>query len=439
MKRVFTTAVVVAIIAALAYLVLRPRPVPVEMTEAATQTVREYIAEDGKTRLDDEYIIDMPVPGTVRRIEFEVGDSVEEGQIIARVDDYALEQQVRGAKALIAQARAQITGVDVSKPKGEDLAVADKRVEEMANTVAMTRKEQSVVEINYEDAKKNYDRFKVLHEKGAVSDQRFEEVERFYHGLEKNRERANLAVSTAAKAREVAELSAKRLKGSVDDNEFMRASYLAEIERLQAQVNMLQYDLDKASVKAPVTGLILEKYVEDELALPPGTPLMKVGNLSSIEIESDILSEEVGRIKAGDAVEITGKALRDETVMGTVKRVYPSGFMKISALGIEQQRVRVIITFDNSELQLRPGTSVDVRIITGEHEDTVAVPERATFRQNGGWGVFTVEGKRARLTPVEVGLRNDDWAEIVSGLEAGQTVIADPKNELEDGSRVTAL
>ena len=439
MKRVLTTAAVVIVIAALGYLVLRPRPVPVEMTTAANQTVREYIAEDGKTRLDDEYIIDMPVPGTVRRIELEVGDAIQQGQLIAQVDDYALEQQVRGAQALIAQARAQITGVDVSKPKGEDIAVADKRVEEMVNTVAMVRKEQGVVEINYEDAKKNYERFKALNEKGAVSDQRFEEIQRLYRGLEKNRERANLAVSTASRAREVAELSARRLKGSVGDNEFMRESYLAEIERLQAQVNMLQHDLDKASVKAPVTGLILEKYVEDELALPPGTPLMKVGDLSSIEIESDILSEEVGRIKAGDAVEITGKALRDETVMGVVRRVYPSGFMKISALGIEQQRVRVIITFDNSELQLRPGTSIDVRIITGEHENTVSVPERATFRQNGGWAVFTVERGRAGLTPVEVGLRNDDWVEILSGLETGQTVIADPKNELEDGSRVTPL
>ena len=439
MKRVLTTTVVVLVIAGLIYLILRPRPVPVEIAEATVQTVREYIAEDGKTRLDDEYLIDMPVAGTVRRIGLEVGDAVEQGQTIAQVDDYALEQQVRGAEALIAQARAQITGVDVSKPKAEDIAAADKRVEEMINTVAMTRKEQGVVEINYEDAKKNYERFKSLNEKGAVSGQRFEEAERLYLGLEKNRERADLAVSTAATAREVAELSARRLKGSIDDNEFMRESYLAEIERLEAQVNMLKYDLEKAAIKAPVTGLILEKYIEDELVLPPGTPLMKVGELSSIEIESDILSEEVGRIKEGDPVEITGKALRDQTVMGSVKRVYPSGFMKISALGIEQQRVRVIIVFDNSEMQIRPGTSVDVRIITGEHDKTVAVPERATFRQNGGWAVFSVEGNRARLTHVEVGLRNDDWAEILSGLEAGETVIADPKNELEDGSRVTRL
>src|SRR5690606_26147356 len=119
--------------------------------------------------------------------------------------------------------------------------------------------------------------------------------------------------------------------------------------------------------------------------------------------------------------------------------IYPSGFMKISALGIEQQRVRTLISFDNSTLHLRPGTSLDVRIITGESENAAAVPERATFRHEGEWAVFTVKGGRAHLTPVTVGLKNDEWAEIAEGVVPGMTVVADVKNELTDGMRVSQL
>lgn len=439
MKRIVTGALVAGAIAAVAFLALREPPVPVEMAKAATQTVREYIAEDGTTCLAEEYVIDMPISGTLQRIALEEGDRVEQGQCLARVDPFMLEQQINGAEALAAQARAQIVGVDVAKPKPEDLESAEVQVEELRDSEAITRRERAVVEINYKNALKEYERLKALHAEGAVSQSAFDEADRMYRSLEENRERAALAEAATRKAREVGELAAKRLHDSVDDNEFMRDVYLAELDRLEAELGLLKYDLEKATVEAPIAGVVLEKYVEDERALMAGTPLMKLGDLSAIEIESDILSEEVGRIEAGDPVEITGKALEGKTVMGSVKSIYPSGFKKISALGIEQQRVRILIDFDNTELALRPGTSVDVRVITAEHEGVVAVPERATFKYEGGWAVFAVRGRSAHLTPVEAGLRNDDWAEIISGIKAGEIIVADPKSELEDGAQVSAL
>ena len=138
-------------------------------------------------------------------------------------------------------------------------------------------------------------------------------------------------------------------------------------------------------------------------------------------------------------MEVGGKALQGEIVEGTVTRVYPAGFMKISSLGIQQQRVRTIIEFDNSNINLRPGTSVEVKIITAENPNALAVPERATFRQDGQWSVFRVRNGHAELVPVTLGLKNDDWAEIVEGLSAGDIVVAEPKNDLEDGARVTSL
>ena len=144
-------------------------------------------------------------------------------------------------------------------------------------------------------------------------------------------------------------------------------------------------------------------------------------------------------MRVGNRVEIKGKALQDRVVFGTVKRIYPSGFMKISSLGVEQQRVRTIIEFDNSEIQLRPGTSVDVRIITAQSENALAIPDRALFRHQEDWALFIVNGDVAELIAVEVGLRNDDWAEIVSGVEEGTLIVSELKNDLVDGLKVSRL
>ena len=124
--------------------------------------------------------------------------------------------------------------------------------------------------------------------------------------------------------------------------------------------------------------------------------------MESIEIECDVLSEEIAPMQLGNKVEIKGKAIRNTIIFGTVKRIYPSGFMKISSLGVEQQRVRTIIEFDNAEVQLRPGTALDVRIITAESENALAIPDRALFRNQEKWSLFVVNGDTAELRSVEV-------------------------------------
>ena len=303
----------------------------------------------------------------------------------------------------------------------------------------MAGKERAIAENDFKDAQREYNRVKALFDSGAVSQSQYDQAERALNNARENLERVSLAGNAVQKALDIAELASQRLAGSVDDNEYMREVFRTEIENLESQLNVLKDDLAKTQITSPVKGVILEKYIDDKRVLAAGTPLLRIGDLETIEIECDVLSEEIVRVKVGDPVEITGKALNDRVVMGRVKRIYPSGFQKVSALGIEQQRVRTILAFDDSSESLRPGTSVDVRIITGEAMDAVAVPERATFRSDGGWAVFTVEKGRARLVPVEIALKNDDWAAIRSGLQLGQTVIAEPKNELTDGVRVAPL
>lgn len=433
----YAAGIVVALI--LVALMMRGSPLAVETTQAEIRTVRAYIAEDAKTRLDDDVLIDMPISGTVRKITLKEGDTVTAGDCVATVDTFAIEQQIAGVNAMIEQAKARLTSVDIEKPKPEDLASAELQVQQELDRQAIARRELAIAENNLADAEREYHRIQALHESGAVSQSQFDEAERAYKNARENLERATLAEKANQKGREIADLASRRLRGSIDDNEFMRQVYSAEIENLESQVRQLQDDQQKATITSPVDGVILEKFVEDSRVMAAGSPLLRIGDMRTIEIECDVLSEEVGRVSVGDPVEITGKALNDEIIMGKVKRIYPAGFKKISSLGIEQQRVRTIIEFDNGTAQLRPGTSVDVRIITDEVVDAVAVPERATFRKDNGWAVFVVEDGEATLTPVEIALKNDDWAAILSGLTAGQTIVAEPKTELEDGMSVSPL
>lgn len=437
MKRVLVGLIVVAIAVAVVA-ALRPRPLLVEAAEVTVRSVREYISEDAKTRLADEYLVDMPISGTIERIRLDVGDRVEAGECIALIDPFDLQQQIASLEALVEQARAQISGVDTAKPKTEDLEAARLRVRAGQENEAIARKEIEIARIEFANAKKEFERIRALREQGAVSQAQYDDAERVYLAAQETMRKLEIAQDATRTAREVAELNSHGLAASVDDNEYMRRVYQSEMESRVAQLEILKRDLERTSVNAPVTAVVLEKFVEDRRVLPAGTPLLRLGDLSTIDIECDVLSEEVGRIREGNPVEISGKALRGHTIMGRVKRIYPAGFKKISALGIEQQRVKTLIDFDNEAAQLRPGVSVDVRIITGESPEAVAVPERATFRHGDGWAVFLVgEFGRARLTPVEIGLKNDEWAEIRSGLAPGQRVVAGPQNELRDGARIS--
>ncbi|MEA3365102.1 MAG: efflux RND transporter periplasmic adaptor subunit [Candidatus Hydrogenedentes bacterium] len=435
-KRLIIRGIVVVVAAGAGYFALRGPVLSVAVTEAVRRDVSEYVAEDAKTRLHDEYTIDMPVSGTLERIALDVGAEIKKGDVLARVDPYDLERQIEATDALIEQARARITGVDVSKPKQEELKSAEVRVAESRDSLEMTRKQLEAAQVNLAKAEQNYKRLDALYKQDIASEADYDEAERKYQTLKQDAERLEIAVRAAEKSLELAELSRKELIDSVDDNEYMRQVYLAEIQRLESELGILRDDLSNTDITAPVDSVLLEKYIEDSRVLQAGTPLMRLGEMTTIEIESDILSEEVTRISVGDPVEISGKALGDQTLMGEVTRIYPSGFEKISALGIEQQRVRILIGFDNNQVRLRPGTSVDIRVITQQHENVVAVPERATFKRNGGWAVFKVNNGRAKLTPVTIGLKNDEWAEIIEGVQPGDTIITERKNDLEDGVRI---
>jgi len=436
-KKILMVAVILLLIGGVIYLML-PQPLALDLGTPERRDVQEFIAEEATTRLAHEYLIDMPVPGTLQRIALEVGDYVEEGQVVARIDRFELEQQLRALDAQIQQTRARLDGVDVAEPRAEDFATAALRVDEARDALQIAEREREIAGINLIDAERTLERMQQLLAEGITSEAERDAAERAARAAQETLESARLAEDAARGSVRVAELNLQRLEGTVGDQEYMREMHHAEIESLQAQRRVIENDLEKTELRAPVSGPILEKFVLDRRVLAPGAPLLRLGDLATMEIESDVLSEEVVRINTGDPVHITGRALAGAEVWGEVARIYPAAFTKISALGIEQQRVKVIIAFDNSDLQLRVGTRVDVHIITDRSEDTLAVPERATFRREGRWYIFTLERGRAQITPITIGLRNNEWAEVLDGLDPDATIILEPRTELEPGMHVVS-
>ena len=413
--------------------------VAVEIAPVTTQRIQEYVVESGVTRLAATHAVYMPITGTLHRIELTEGDPVSEGAVLANIDSFDIEKAILANEGQIAAAKARTAGVDTSKPKMEDIEAARQAEQSAADSEIMVRKQLEIAKINVANADKNYERTKHLFETGAISRADFDDTEKQHKIVQEELEYRQLAVEAASKSAQIARLHRESLTASVDDNEFLRKAYEAEIESIKAQQDVRRNELSKTAIPSPINGVVIQKLVDTEGILPAGTPLLLLGDLSEIEIETDVLSEEVVKVSAGQPVDVSGKALGDMAAKGEVSRIYPAGFKKISSLGIEQQRVKVIVKFDNSAHKLRPGTSVDVRIVTGEHDNALTIPERATFRSGDDWCVFVYRDGRAVLTPVKLGLRNDKLAEVNDGLPSGAAIVVEPRNELKDGMRIRPL
>ena len=195
------------------------------------------------------------------------------------------------------------------------------------------------------------------------------------------------------------------------------------------------------NVRAPASGEVLSVINESEGVIAEGTPLVTIGNPASIEIVVDLLSREAVRVKPGDRVQITQWGGPDPLI-GTVERIEPFGQLRISALGIEEQRVNVIIGFDAGSApqgaRLGHGYQVDATIELWRNDRALRVPIGSLFRgPNGEWQVFTVDGGRARRRTVELGQINDEHAQLIRGIDETATVIINPGSTIEDGMRVT--
>jgi HlyD family secretion protein len=206
-----------------------------------------------------------------------------------------------------------------------------------------------------------------------------------------------------------------------------------------------QRDLERTEIRSPVDGIVLSKEVSNEQVLSAGSLLLVIGDLGQLQVEAEILTQDVVRIQVGNAVDIEGPAVGPRPVAGRVLQVYPRGFTKVSSLGVEQQRVLVIVGFEPDVLEqlqqagwtLGLDYRVRVRVYTGQKEDAVTIPRAALFRNaEGNWQAFVVRDGKAKRVDVTIGLRNDFDVEILQGIDVGEAVIIAPDSALQDDTPV---
>ena len=392
-KRWLGIAAVASLVAAALVYGFRPQPVTVEAAEVKYGPMRVTVEEEGKTRLADRYVVSAPVAGIVQRVKWKVGDPVRAGDVLFLLNPLravVLDPRTR------AEAEARIGVAEAS------LRAAEQRVE--AANVDTTYWQRELA------------RVRQLLASGDIAKERYDRTAT-------EAERAEAALRTARRNIEVAqsELAAARAT--------LMQSAATEKNGLPAET---------VTVQAPVGGRVMKLIQESEGVVQPGTAIVEIGNTRSLEVEVEVLSADAVKIAAGMRV-IFERWGGDQPLEGRVRRVEPTAFTKVSALGVEEQRVLVIVDITSpAEVWQRLGTGyrVEAHFILWESEKVLQVPASALFRQGEGWAVFVADNGFARRRAVEIGRRNGIAAEVISGLTEGQRVINHPDDTVEDGKAI---
>ena len=370
-----------------------PQPVPVETAAVVRGPLQVTVEEEGKTRVVDHFVISAPVAGFLRRIELDVGDSVKRGQELLTLDP--LRSTVLDPRAR-AEAQARVTTTQAALKGSQENVVA------------------AAADARYWESQ--LARVRELHEAGAISDEELNQTE-----ADARRTSANLR--SAEFSVEVAQSELQAARTTLRHSAAQQSGQPAET----------------VAVHAPISGSVLKVLRESEGVVSRGEPLLEIGNPRLLEVEVELLSADAVRAGPGTRV-ILERWGGEGPLEARVRVVEPFGFTKISALGVEEQRVLVIadIVSPAEEWEkLGDGYRVETKFILWEEDEVLQVPSSALFRRGDQWAVFVVDGAFARLRNVQLGRRSGLTAQILSGVEAGELVITHPDDSVEAGVRVS--
>lgn len=393
LKTVLTATVAVGALALLTWATLRE---PVQLVRTAQVTrgpLVQSFTEEGKTRVQARYLITSPVAGQLRRVTLQAGDAVTAGQVVAEIAPATAALLDAGTRQ---QAQAQALAAD--------------------QQAASSRARISAADAADAQAQADWQRARELRTEGHVT--------QAYVDAARARATTTAAERNAARAEAQAAAS--------------RADAAHALLRAQGQPSG-----GPLALRAPVAGQVLRRQLESSTPVAPGQVLMEIGDPAQLEIEAEVLSTDAVRVAPGMAAQV----LRwggEGALAAHVTRVEPGGYTKVSALGVEEQRTRVVLALDAPRerwARLGDAYRVEVQFLTARADDALQVPASSLFRLSGaegGWAVYRIEAGRAHKTPVTLGLRSASAAEVKSGLQAGQEVITQPDDRINEGTRIQA-
>jgi HlyD family secretion protein len=382
-------AIIVGLLLVVAF---RPQPIPIDLAPVIRGEMSVTVRDEGRTRVRNEYIISAPVGGQLLRIERKPGAAVSAGEIVARIlpsdpslldvrSRAELEASVRSAEAALALAQAEL-----------DRAEAQLEFAQMESERVSRLRFDDLAPIEAYDRARLQLRVAETNQKSALENTRIREAE-----------------LAAAQARLV-ETGGDRNDGFV------------------------------VTVAAPISGRVMSVLQESASVISGGAEIMTLADPEDLEVVAEFISTDAVEVLPGAPAFIENWGRNRSPLRGQVRLVEPYGFLKVSALGVEEQRVNVIVDFVGSPEEwsnLGHGYRVDVAVVTWEAADVLQVPVAALFRDAGSWAVFRVVNGVARHTPVEIGRSNGRHAQVLSGVEQGELTVLYPGEQLADGVRVT--
>ena len=377
-------------------LMLRPQPIAVDLAEIAAGPLRVTIDEEGKARVKEVYVISAPIAGKVLRAPLDPGDPVIMDETVV-----AIIQPV-APSFLDARMRKELEAAVAAARSAVELAETEVRQ-------ALTENEWAASELS---------RTRALAQTSVASQRSLERAR-----LDVDKQRAALLRAKANAELRRAELASAEAR-------LMGPESAALDRRSQACC---------VEVRSPQSGTVLRQTQDSETVIAAGASLLEVGDPTQMEVLVELLSTDAVKIASGAAATIEGAGL-SRTIAAKVRRIEPAGFTKVSALGIEEQRVKTLLDIVSPREQwqrIGHDFRVFVRITEWSSENVLRVPLSALFRQGERWAVFKLDNGRARLTNVEIGHRNSELAELLGGLTPGDKVVLHPSDRVIDGQRLT--
>ncbi|MDY7108578.1 MAG: efflux RND transporter periplasmic adaptor subunit [Planctomycetota bacterium] len=417
----------------------------VETASAQRAPISAYVEERARTRLPRVYRVTMPIDGRILPVTLDEGDAVAAGEVVAQLEEDDLETAV-------AQAEARVQRLEASIVENNDTRLERSLIEGLNHELESIDRTVEAAEAKTEASKAREDYYEtdLARKREAYTDQAatIKEVEEAQLAAIESRvdNRTDVLTLRALEAiRRAAQIWPRTVQQYIDKKALSEAVLDRQLAEARAALDRARRDRDRGRITSPVDGVVLKRLVESKRVLAAGQPLLEIGRLTELEIEAEILSQEALEIAVGDPVDILGPAIGAQPIRGFVRRIEPSGFTKISSLGVEQQRVLVIIAFAEGAMEalreagreLGVEYRVRVRIHTERRDEAIVIPRSALFRSAADrWQAFVVRDGRARLTDLTIGLMNEAHVEVLDGLSAGDEVILAPETSLEDGTRV---
>lgn len=381
-----------ALTVVVAVLAFRSQPIWVEVATVQQGPLKETIREEAKTRVIDRYVISAPVAGYLQRINVDVGDTVKAGEAVGQLEP--LPSQMLDARSR-AESKARIAAAEAALQSAQSQSRA--------------------AQASADEAAANYQRLKTLSKTNLVSEETLQQAQ-------------------AADQRAAAGLRSARFNIEVARHELDAAR--TQLAYSVAQNGSAKQD-ESLPIQSPVNGVVLKVLRESEGVVSPTEPLLEVGDPRALEVVADVLSFDAVKLHPGLPVELEGWG--GPTLTGLVSQVEPQGFTKVSALGVDEQRVRVVvsITSPRSDWQnLGDAYRIDTVFVLWSADKVLQVPLSATFKTAQGPAVFVVENGRAVERPVRLGHDDGFMTEVLDGLKAGERVVRHPDSQVSNGTRV---